>query len=418
MVRLGVAALIVLSLATPVPADADDDNESADATPVIAFVLSEKPLHRATRATTLLSFEKALKQDLRLRVLDKDLELAQQGGAIPTDVVSEARGLLATGEALLQKGDANAALPRLSTAERQLESVMAFVKKRELARAQFLLGVAYATLGKEDEARAAFVRLLTWRPNFQIDPKLAGGKSIEVFDQAKRTVAKLPTSTVRIRATPAASLAYVDGEFVGFTPTSKKDLTVGKHYVTVRANGYTREVHPVTLEPDRSSHVRAKLDRSPAQDALADVLNRVQKRLGDGSLADELADLKMMLRIEHVVFLEVSGTSYSAYVYDMESGRRLANASVTIGDEDDPQAQFVALAEAVYSEAFRIVEVQKPKPPKRKRDGGDPFYKTWWFWTGVGVVAVAATVPLLMSDDGGSASCPSGHVCGGVLFGF
>ena len=33
-----------------------------------------------------------------------------------------------------------------------------------------------------------------------------------------------------------------------------------------------------------------------------------------------------------------------------------------------------------------------PPPPKRPGPGSAPFYKTWWFWTGVGVVVTGAVV--------------------------
>jgi len=412
--RAILAALLLVIFAAPALA------EEPDRTKVVVFVVGDKPLARATRSTTLLTFEHALKQDLRLIVLDKDLQLAEQGGAYDKNVIDEARGLLATGEALLEKGSASEALARLTTAEQQLETVLPFVKKRELARAQFLVGVANAKLGKEEPARAAFVRLLTWRPEFAVDASVSGsGGALPLFDEASKIVARLPKSTARIRALPDNAQAYVDGEFAGFTPTSKKGLVVGTHYVTVRSEGYVRQVRKIVVEPDRSTHVRTELERSPAWDAMVDTVERIKARLGERKLADPLSDLRMLLAVDHAVFLHIDGQDYAAHVYDLRTGKRLAQATLSIGEQDDPQVQFEHLAEAVYSEAFRIVEVQKPKAPKRKTHRGTPFYKKWWFWTGVGVAAAAVSVPFLLPDGSADgATCPDGHVCGEVLFRF
>jgi len=417
--RTGAALCLLCWLVPPSPAFADPPTPKT----AVSFVLSDEPMNRATRATLELTFDKALKQDDRIQVLDEDLQLAERAGEIPGDVAAEARGLLATGEALVKKGRANDALARLIPAESQLERLLPYVKKRELARTQFLIGVAHAMNGKRDDARSAFVRLMTWRSGFELDTSLEPGKVIPIWDEAKKLVERLPTSTIRIRSEPDAALAYVDGEFAGFTPTSKKQLIVGTHYVTVRAQGHQRQVQRVAVEPDRNSFVRVELGRSPHADELASALAQVQRQLGDASIEVPAKTLHELLGADHGVFVHVrSGAAggYDAYVYALPSGRRLAHAEMTIGDGDDPEAKFVELAETLYGEVFRV-DLSAPRKPKQTRhtDSGPAFYQKWWFWTGVGVVAAAVAVPLLLPEDtgdGGSNSCPGGHVCGDVVF--
>ncbi len=55
------------------------------------------------------------------------------------------------------------------------------------------------------------------------------------------------------------------------------------------------------------------------------------------------------------------------------------------------------------------LEQQRAAEDARRRDAGAPIYKKWWFWTAVGVVAVAAggTVYVVTSDSG---SLPEGSL--------
>ena len=43
----------------------------------------------------------------------------------------------------------------------------------------------------------------------------------------------------------------------------------------------------------------------------------------------------------------------------------------------------------------------RPDRPERPPSGGSPFYKKWWFWTGVAVVGVAGGVGYYASTSGG-----------------
>ncbi|HEY5923090.1 MAG TPA: tetratricopeptide repeat protein [Kofleriaceae bacterium] len=52
--------------------------------------------------------------------------------------------------------------------------------------------------------------------------------------------------------------------------------------------------------------------------------------------------------------------------------------------------------------------VRKPKP------GPKPVYKKWWFWTGIGVVAVGGTAAIYASSGGSS---PPGTDLGNIVFG-
>ncbi|RMH45029.1 MAG: PEGA domain-containing protein [Deltaproteobacteria bacterium] len=409
---------ICLSLALLSPGGAAADVAPPGPSPrttVVVFVVADD-LPGPSRATTQLAVERALERNPRLVVEDKDIRLAQRSGAYDADAAQEARGLLATGEALLAKGRAADALVRLDAAAHGLEAALPFVPKRELARAQYLVGAAHAALGHADEARRTFVRLLTWRPRFALDPRVAPGHTVVLFDAARRAVASLPRGRVRVRANIAYAQAYVDGVFVGFTPTSKAGLPAGDHYVTVRAEGYVRQVAKVTVRPDRSAFARVELTRSPGRDAVDRAVAAIAPRLGAAALAEPLARLRERLDVDHAVFVAVDGASYTAFVYDLASGSRLARAEARIGDDEDPQRAFLALADALYTEAFRVAAAPAAVPAAPAAGRRRPFYRRWWFWTGVGVAAAVAAAPFLLPERRAAPSCPRDHVCGEVVF--
>ncbi|MEM9492958.1 MAG: hypothetical protein AAGC55_27665, partial [Myxococcota bacterium] len=185
-------------------------------------------MSRARRATLLLSMEAALRGDPRLIVLDKDLRLARRADEFPSKAIAAARTSLQRGFALLERGKHEVALKRFQDADRKLAAIITHASKRDVARAQFAIGLAHTAAGDYDLARDAFERLLIWRPEY-----LPTGVSRELSDKvapiwqaAKDTIVGGRRGTIELITEPNGALAYVDGVFKGFTPTSAEGLTV------------------------------------------------------------------------------------------------------------------------------------------------------------------------------------------------
>ena len=393
---------------------------------VLPASTDDKPLSATRAATVQVSMEHALVADPRLAIVDLDEGLAESGGAAPADAVAEARALVAGGEELLRRGQAKAALLKLEGAATELAGVLAWTQKQELARAQFLRGAAHAVLGDDRAAIDEFVELLVWRPDFSADPSIAPGKVIPLWEKAQARARKLPGGAVELASTPAGALAYADGRFVGFTPTTVEALAIGTHYLTVRARGYQKAVIPVRISDKKPATAQVTMVPSPRAAQLDADVQALRAGLGATQAPAEmqatLGDVSDLLGVDQIVVVLAPPTGagekrYKAFVYGAVGGMRLASAEVVVGDEglDDALGR---LAVDLYKHVS-FAPPPPPPPPPRHVAHGAPFWRRWWFWSGVGAVAlgVAAGAIIVHERDLGP-TCPANDSCGAVLFRF
>lgn len=425
---IALAALAAVAVTGPARADDGDAVEAAKPEAAVTVVITAADgvkLGAARRTTLAVNLERALRRDKRLLVIDQDDRLAARSGGVPTDAVNEGRAMLSTGEEMLRRGQAKAAVLKLQGASAQLATVLAWTQKQDLARAQLYLGTAQAVAGDSKAAVATFVALLAWRPDSLPDPDIEPATVLPLWEKAQLQAAKLPRAALDIATSPAGALAYVDGKMVGFTPTTVDDLAEGVHYVTLRRTGSVRRVDPIKVSAKLRAELSAVLEPSSGAPELAEAIALLEDGLGEpiakASAQAGLAQLGELLSVEQAVVLDVQpgDGAYRAYVYAVDGGARLAVTDFVVGDRD-PEEAFAEAGKALY----RQVAKAKVKPkPTRRRSGkrGPSIFTRWWFWTGVGAIAataIAVPVVLELTDGPPPLTCPVGESCGGVVFRF
>lgn len=422
--------VIVASLGRPVAVHADegDAGEHEDGEATVAVVVTAAPgvpFPMARRATVQVSVERALKRDKRLLVVDKDDRLAARAKRVPTDVVNEARALLSSGEALLRRGQAKAALLKLEGASVQLARVLAWTQKQELARAQFLLGAAEALSGDTKDAMATFVALLAWRPDAVADADLEPGVILPLWEKAQKRARKLQGGSIDLETTPEGALAYVDGKLVGFTPTLVEGLAAGVHYVTLRRDGHERRVEAVRISDKKAARLSVKLEPSRRGAELAAAEQALTVGLG-APLAPAraqagFAEAGELLGVEQLVVVsaEKGEGRYRVFVYEASGGARLAAAELDVGDRELEDA-FADVVGPLYEQVARAKVKAVAKPPKPPKPRGPSIFSNKWFWiTAGGIVAVGVTTGLVLSIDRREPlTCPAGTSCGEIIFRF
>lgn len=376
------------------------------------------------RAELLRGMEQALRADRRLDVRDVDTALAERAGLVPHAALSEARGLVELGEALLARDRAREALPRLTAAVVQLQGMLDHVRLRELARAQFLLGAAHAMAGDAREARRVFEALLIWRPGPMPDSAVASERVTRLWEATAASARKLPRGSVDVVSLPPGARVLVDGEPAGRAPAGADGLTVGTHYVTFELAGYRRAVEEVSIYKHTRRALEQPLEELPgAGEARAHARAMAAAVTGDGDATRAATGLGKLAGVAHAVVLiaparDASGARYEAAVFDTGTGERLAAASAPA--DQRPEVALAALARALYAEMLQTADQRQARSDASERRAGastTPIYERWWFWTGVAAVTAAVVTPVLLQGDG-AASCPSGSVCGEVLWRF
>jgi PEGA domain len=388
----------------------------------------DKPLTTTRLATVQVSMEHALAADARLDIVDLDEGLADSGGVVPKEAIAEARALVASGLELLHRNQPRPALLKLEGAATQLAGTLAWAQKQELAQAQFLRGAAHAALGEDRAAESEFIALLTWRPDFTADPTIAPARVLPLWDKARARARRLPGGAVDVTSQPSGAMAYIDGRFVGFTPTTIEALAAGTHYLTVRARRFLKAVVPVRISDKKVTTAAVALTASPRAEALDADLAALRGDLGavqaPAGMQGTLGDISELVGVDQVVVLlaPASGAAppvYHAYVYGAVGGMRLADAQIEVGADESLDDALGRLAVALYAQVS-FAPPPAPPPPRRERPRPHTaFYRRWWFWSGVGVIVLglAAGAIIVHERDRGPA-CPGGDSCGVVVFAF
>lgn len=382
---------------------------------VTAFYLRGKGTTEEDTARLSRKINKALRDNPNIRLHDSDKLLAKSAGDVPRSRIQKATAECEAGIRQLQAGEPNNAVKSLRSSAAELAELLPFIKKRLLARAQLALGVALAASGKAKQAKRAFVQLLTWRPTLAYDSATFDATYLPLFVQARRQVKKLSRGSIELATDPRGAKAYVDGRYVGVTPTAAWGLAVGKHYATFRKAGYIKGGLPVVVDPKQQASYTRKLRRSEKFLLIEQALTATRTALGHKKANSAMVDLGRVLFVDQIVFVEISrlgpvAIEARAYLYDLRSKLLLNEVRQTINPQRPAAAS--GLARLLYLNARYDGSLPPPPtPPPPTAPEVRPLYARWWFWTAIGAGlaagAVAIAVPLALQEPG----CPDGNRC-------
>jgi hypothetical protein len=357
---------------------------------------------------------KALRANRRLRVKDSDKLLVEFAGEVPGEDIAIAEELQSQAKELTAKGHAKAAVTPLRQSIAKMESLMAFIKKRKLAAAHMALGVAEASAGLKRDAARTFTRLLTWRTKLRYNTAIHPPVHLPLFEKARKKLSKKKKGSIELLSKPPGAKAYVDGRFVGVTPTVAYGLLSGAHYATFKMAGYVKAAAKVTVsDREQSTHTQA-LKRSQKYLLLQQSLAGARAALAKKVATSDIVDLRSILFIDQALFATVTPkpnqkVKVDAYLFDLRSKLRLSLASVSVSKENLQPLRDLArnLYLNVRYDGAVDTPPDPPPPPKIEKT---PIYAKWWFWTAIGVgVAGAVIFPTLFWPE--DTSCAKGRSC-------
>lgn len=375
--------------------------------------LPDRDVARASRALEL-----ALRKNPRIRLQTPDKLLAQSSGDNPRKEIRAARENCQLGIASLRGGRASDAAASLRQCISELIDILPFIRKNELSSAMLALGVAYAEMGARGKAAETFARLLVWRPSITYDTIAFSPQHAPLLQRARKEVARRKRGSVEITSTPPGAKTYVDGAFVGVTPTVVWGLTVGQHYATFRKAGFVKAAQVVTVSPREQTQWTQPLKRSGKFLLVKQALDAALGGLGNAKTTEAMNDLGRVLFVQQLIFVRIRKAAAGklnadGYLYDLRTKMRLNRVQLLLGPKDP--ASFAKLAELLYLNVRydgRLEAPADPTPPPAVRR--TPMYARWWLWTAVGVgIAAAATaiaIPLSLREHACSASSGCGAI--------
>ena len=360
-----------------------------------AFALSHPDVDEETMLSIMKSIEAGLKKNTRLDMKDLDARLADNERDAPGDQIEAARSALTTGQTALTELRIPEAVKSLDQAVTGLASVLPFIKKQELADAQAFLAVARFQSGYKKGGREVFVELVTWRPDYTYDVARFPPEFVGDFDEAQRQVEKARKSTLAIKSDPPGAQAYVDGKYIGVTPCTADGQPVGKHYVTLKREGYKKAVAPVMVTKKGDALAEIPIERLQRYLLVEQARGKVEATMGKEVLDENAEDFKAELTIEHGVFVKAapdgSKVGVDAWLYDLSTRRRLSHVHEVIkkGSREEIDKQLAPVAEKLYVgvnyEGGLVQPKDEPLP-----SNVPPIYKTWRLWAPIGAVLVVA----------------------------
>jgi tetratricopeptide (TPR) repeat protein len=342
---------------------------------------------------------KQLRKNEKLDVEDSDKLLVEFSGEVPRRTIAKANDALEQGIKQLKLNEINEALASLQGAIEIYEQVLAFIKKKTLARAYMARAIAQAEARNHSLARASFVRLLTWRPHLRYDTATFTPRHLPIFERARELVKKLKRGSIELTSSPRGAKAYVDGRFMGVTPTVAFGLKVGDHYASFKKEGFIKAAQKVTISSHSQGSSSQQLKRAKKYLLLKQSLSRAKSGLGKAKANAAMVDLRSVLYIDQALFATIGyagpGKLYiQAYLYDLRSKLRLNQAAMTV-DQRSLVEGIKKLVGLLYlnvrTDGSLQAPPEAPPPPPETRA---PLYATWWFWTAIGAgIATAIIVP-------------------------
>lgn len=364
---------------------------------VTTFLLKHPGLDDQALVPVMRALDDGLKRNPRLEMKDLDTRLADFAQEVPQEQIDQGRLLLQDGQKALTALELPGAIKKLGQAVEVLAKVLPYIKKAELADAMMALGAAHFENGDKKEARRTFERLLVWRSDYKVDLSRYPPAILAIVEEVRKEVEKLKRGSIEIRSEPAAAQAYVDGRYIGVTPTFADGLIVGEHWVTLKKEGFKKAVMAAEASPKMQQVVSITMERSTKYLLVVQALAGVEKTLGSASLDASADNLREVLFIDHAVFVRAAPAAagqlkVDSFLYDLRTRRRLTHVMKTVpiaraGEELATLASALYLNVSYEAELVESKDAPPPKPYVRR-----PFYKTWWFWTAAGVAVTGVVL--------------------------
>lgn len=384
---LAVTWPVAPALAAPPPAAS-----AQDAPLTTLFDLShDEPALREIAFDVARSLRRS--KQVRYRDLDEELNRGAEDNAVAS--VRSGDGLVKSGKTKLAAGKYAAATEDFDAAvESYLEAFALLPDLAVLPRAMALLGVAQLLDGEEKKAVANFARSVQADLKYEQDFTEFPAKVQGAYDAARKEVLARQRIQYEVRTTPANARVYVNGVFQGLSPVWVR-TTAGEQFITMAKHGSARRAKMLQQTQPESPAVVEELPPAKRKATFDSVCDRLAEIFEGAVEPNDLTEAQGLGGATYAVALRATGTRDKMKVelaLANLAGRQVVNR---VHREIKWQKRDKELIDKLVDDLFRIPELPVYEAPAVVH--GTPVYKTWWFWTVIGVAAAGSTVAVLLA---------------------
>ena len=128
-----------------------------------------------------------------------------------------------------------------------------------LTRSYDMLGQAQFNNNDQSSAKTAFLKLLEWNPDYQMDEELVSKKIVDLLNIVKRDNLAMLT----ILSTPPGASVFLDGRNFGSTNIENQYILKGKHKLELRLPGYQSEVREIEIPANSMKEITVQFAEDP-----------------------------------------------------------------------------------------------------------------------------------------------------------
>jgi len=334
--------------------------------------------------------------------------------------------LIDSGRREFLEGNYRKAIIALSAALKNLSLRDALLARNQQLRTplhEALLYLAHAHLREKENNRAVAVLTDTIRIFPDHHPALAkyGPDLVQLYRKVTRELSKQQRATLTLKSRRPGCSAFLNGRYIGVTPTKAANLLPGKYRVFMQRPNSPGRVHVIDISGSpREVTINHALDAAIVRLPLVGLryATTAARRASEHDHALAVARAIDAQQVTILGFVRHLGRRViQGQVLGSATGRVLRSALLAVEPTAPTPAETKALARFLLSGqggAGVIIGTAKPVPPSAggsgKRDGGLFSARVWrWITLGIGVAALGTAIPLLVIDGKGTCGqdrCP------------
>lgn len=327
--RMSCLLMVCIFMAFPAGAAAADRNRAQ----VFVVGMSDDLRHKASQINQLL--RTSMKRVPRIEMIDLAHKLQPPAPESAKNALKEARQRLKSAKEALREMEYGKAAEHAQAARRAFEKMGGHIQPLRRYMESILLEAAAECMeGNTEKSKAAFLDLLLLDPDLKLSKSMHEGFVIEVFEQVRSGLAKMPRGSLAIKSKPAGGNIYLDGKDRGITPETLEGLIAGNHLVVVKLPGFENWGKVVRVEPGNLVSLDVKLTAGKSGGGFGRMVERAGRAITDKELLGEVLRLGQTLGLDWVWICQLKHDGYdlvlAGYLFEFSHSRVLYKARLTL----------------------------------------------------------------------------------------